>query len=151
MITLNYLCKICGAKAPLTFPPRKPDQTGEDFIRHISDVAYRNHRNRAMCNGPLELQFKADDKDKIGVKWERQQLIIAHWQKYANDIMPADVSDVQLRECKRAFYAGGTAFMHILMDGLTNGDEPQQADIQKMRDLWAELMKFKDDVVKGIE
>lgn len=36
------------------------------------------------------------------------------WQSYSDNVLPADAGDVQIRECKLAFYAGAASMMEIM-------------------------------------
>lgn len=77
-------------------------------------------------------------------------MIEAAWKDYALRVLPADVSLVQLRETRRAFYAGAQALFGEICGRFDSvADEVTQADIRFMDGLKAELDGFKQAVLEG--
>lgn len=64
------------------------------------------------------------------------------WESYAKDVIPPNCHPIQLRETKRAFYAGAVAFMHIII----NAD--LEAEVNPFNTLQDELLAFRDSVGK---
>lgn len=64
------------------------------------------------------------------------------WQGYRNVVLPADASDVQLQECRQAFFAGAAILMQSIMQTLDPGTEPTDADLERMSSIQAELDEF---------
>ena len=71
------------------------------------------------------------------------------WKDYALRVMPAEVSAVQLRESRRAFYAGAKTFLDGLLKGMGVGDEPTEPDMRLMDACVAELEAFYVAVREG--
>jgi hypothetical protein len=59
-------------------------------------------------------------------------------------VVPADAPEIQIKETRQAFYAGASILFTVLtMPGVLDpGDEPTDADMQKMADLQAEIDAF---------
>lgn len=73
----------------------------------------------------------------------------AAWRSYAEAVIPPDAPDVQRIESRRAFYAGARSAMAGLMSFLDPGEEPTQADLDKMTALMKELDDFARHVRQG--
>lgn len=77
--------------------------------------------------------------------------VAGEWASYRESVMPADASEMQVQECRRAFYGGARA----LLAGLTGdawfspGPEATKADMEQMLELEQELKDFKRDVLAG--
>jgi hypothetical protein len=75
--------------------------------------------------------------------------ILEQWNSYRKQVLPADASDVQVTECRRAFYGGAQAFYSTVMGGLGPGSEAEEADFKLMEDLATELKDFSKQVANG--
>lgn len=75
--------------------------------------------------------------------------IAEQWATYRERVMPPHASIAQVTECRRAFYAGVEVLLRTIMRNLDPGDEPTEADMQRMADLEAELQAFVRDVEAG--
>ncbi len=75
-------------------------------------------------------------------------MIEQEWKKFCLACF-GNISDQQYIDLRRTFYGGASAVFFALMSMLDPGDEPTEADLQRMRDLHAELHKFNDDVKAG--
>ena len=73
------------------------------------------------------------------------------WNSYRKNVLPANASAVQVRECKRAFYGGAFSFYSLVMGGLEDGEEATDVDIEFMESLSEELMEFYRRVRGGLE
>jgi hypothetical protein len=71
------------------------------------------------------------------------------WIEYCDHLVPLGASTVQLRETKKAFYAGAQSLLAEIVTMLDPGLEPTEADIKKMDDIALELTAFIDDVRAG--
>ena len=60
-----------------------------------------------------------------------------------------DISEQQYIDLRRTFYGGASTTYFAIISMLSPGDEPTEADLQKMRDLHAELQAFNDEVKAG--
>ena len=77
------------------------------------------------------------------------KIIEAAWHSYAESVLPAKAPPVQFVECRRAFYAGANALFGGLMTILDPGDEPTEADLDRMREIQSELEGFVKDMGEG--
>lgn len=64
------------------------------------------------------------------------------WQRYRDLVIPADAPDVQIQECRQAYYAGAAVLMESIMATLDPGSEPTDADLERMNSIQAELDEF---------
>jgi hypothetical protein len=76
-------------------------------------------------------------------------MIEKEWRKFCLACF-GDISEQQYTDLRRTFYGGASAMYFSLLSMLDPGDEPTDADLQKMRDLHAELHKFNEDVKAGL-
>jgi hypothetical protein len=79
----------------------------------------------------------------------KRQLMAEQWDKFARAVLPADVSVVQRREMRRAFYAGAESILFRVIEAFAPEDEPTAEDLQIMEDLDAELKAFAKAVKDG--
>jgi hypothetical protein len=82
---------------------------------------------------------------------ERQRLLEG-WNQM-RQLLPADAPPIQVREMKRAFYAGATTFYGILMNHMSGGDVDvvTQGDLDMMAALHNEIVEFQKRVRIGQE
>jgi len=71
------------------------------------------------------------------------------WQSYADHVLPPNAGDTQRRETRRAFYAGAHALFAGIVNGLTEGPEPQEEDLRALDDLRDEFEAFARDLAAG--
>lgn len=71
------------------------------------------------------------------------------WKSYQKLVLPADAPEIQVRECRQAFYGGAAVLFETLMMSLDSGDEPTDADMQRMVDLQAELDEYGQQLDKA--
>lgn len=64
------------------------------------------------------------------------------WNSYRLAVIPAGAGEIQIEECKRAFYAGAATLHHELMEMLSPGDETTDADLENMQAIHDELIAF---------
>jgi hypothetical protein len=75
------------------------------------------------------------------------------WEDYRTLVIPKDAPPVQVRESRRAFYAGAQALLSVIMRQLTPDVEPTEppteADLQMMDEIDGELVAFFASVAAG--
>jgi hypothetical protein len=71
------------------------------------------------------------------------------WKTYRRRIIPATAPDVQIQECRRAFYGGAEALLQQIANGLDPGSEVTQDDVEYLAQINQELVCFADDVMRG--
>jgi len=69
-------------------------------------------------------------------------LIEAGWVGYRLAVISPNAPPIQLDECKLAFFAGALHLFHSLMTIMDPGEEPTEADVNKMDLIDKELQKF---------
>lgn len=75
--------------------------------------------------------------------------IATAWFAYRGKCVPEDASAIQVQETRRAFYAGATTFLAIVMANPEPGIEATVDDLRMMDEIDAELKQFAVDVAKG--
>lgn len=73
----------------------------------------------------------------------------AAWRDYHAKVIPPTAGEVQIQETRRAFYAGATALLMLLMKQLEPGSEPTAKDLAMMDALEQELLTFALDLKTG--
>lgn len=71
------------------------------------------------------------------------------WTSYLVMVVPSDAGPEQVRETKRAFYAGAQHFLLTVMKIMDPGEEPTDADMARIDAMEVELEAFADDVAGG--
>lgn len=80
----------------------------------------------------------------------RQKLTMqALWESYRISVIPRDAPEVQITECRRAFYGGAKGLMDAVMLALDPTREPTDADVAYMGGLQHELDQFCEGVMAG--
>lgn len=79
---------------------------------------------------------------------ERSTFIAGGWDSYRRMVLPADASEIQLRECRQAFYAGASVLFETIMVTLDPGTEPTASDMTRMDDIQAEVTAFGQELDK---
>lgn len=77
---------------------------------------------------------------------DKKLLVKGGWALYRAQVMPHDVSDIQLRETRQAFYAGAQHVLACVMVSLDPGTEPTDDDLQRMDYLHEELEEFANEM-----
>lgn len=73
----------------------------------------------------------------------------ASWESYRDAVVPPGSNIIQLRETRRAFYAGAQAIFQGIMIGLTPGPDDTPADEQMLTGYQHELEQFCNDLRTG--
>jgi hypothetical protein len=63
------------------------------------------------------------------------------WEGYRK-LLPPDAPPIQVKETRQAFYGGAAVLFEAIMRTLDPGEEPTDADMQKMKDIQRELSEF---------
>ena len=77
------------------------------------------------------------------------QRLEAEWLDYKMRVVPRDAPAIQIKETRRAFYAGAMAFYSQVMSLLEPGPEPTAKDLQMVGDMVEELIEFNEKVKRG--
>lgn len=73
---------------------------------------------------------------------ERGEIIDAGWHGYRLAVMSPDAPQVQLDECRMAFFAGCQHLFSSMMSVLDPSDEPTESDLRMLANIHAELKSF---------
>lgn len=76
--------------------------------------------------------------------------VLALWNQFRTQVIPADAPPVQVKEMRRAFYAGVECTLNRLGDEMSSGDATDDpADEQAVREVAKELQDFAADCLAG--
>ena len=78
-----------------------------------------------------------------------KKYIAMGWESYRKHVLPADAPEIQIKECKQAFFSGGAILYTAIMNVLSPGQEPTEADVQILEDLHAEVTEIGNDMDKA--
>lgn len=70
------------------------------------------------------------------------RLIEAGWRSLRIVAIPQNASDTQIREMRKAFFAGAQHLYASIMGFLEEGKEPTDTDMRRMENLDRELKRF---------
>lgn len=73
------------------------------------------------------------------------RIIEAGWQGLRLMAVPPGAPEIQLREMRKAFFAGAQHLFSTIMRTLDPGDEPTEADMRRLDNIQAELDAFIKD------
>jgi hypothetical protein len=71
------------------------------------------------------------------------------WESYRGQVLPVTAPPIQVRETRRAFYAGAEMLMLQILKGLSPGPNSMQSDEDYLAALHYELHAFAADVKAG--
>lgn len=71
-----------------------------------------------------------------------RQHIAEGWDSFEKAVMPENAGPTQRTEMRNSFYAGALFLFSRLMIGLSEGDEPQQEDLDMMSDIQKEFEDY---------
>ena len=78
--------------------------------------------------------------------------IDAAWRSFTASGLMMELPPVQRRELRRAFFAGSTALLGIILRQFNHpGKEPTDADMARMRNVQSDLARFARDLAEGRE
>lgn len=64
------------------------------------------------------------------------------WQSYRKHVLPQAAPPIQIKETRRAFFGGAAILFETIMLALDSGEEPTDADMQRLTDLQAEIDEY---------
>lgn len=69
--------------------------------------------------------------------------LLDEWRSYRGEVLPRNAPAVQVRETRRAFYAGAAAWFGLMLRAADQpGDEPTEVELSRVDALNAELEAF---------
>lgn len=88
--------------------------------------------------------------ERITVDWaNRGKVVQGGWLAYEFLTGIRNMSEVQRRECRRAFFSGAQHLFASILTILEPGAEPTQADLGRMDKINAELEEFMEELKRG--
>ena len=72
------------------------------------------------------------------------------WDKYRAKVMSKAAGETQVKECRRAFYAGAESFFDTIYSALEAGPETTDVEVAKLAGMERELVEIAAKVVCGI-
>lgn len=79
----------------------------------------------------------------------KKRLIENGWRSYAEHVLPAGASPIQKQETRRAFYAGAGLLFEALTNAVGPDDVSEDAGMDIMESVDAEIKAFLLDVKAG--
>lgn len=74
----------------------------------------------------------------------------AEWNHFYRRVLPDGVSEIQITEMRRAYYAGAEAALRLMLMGLEHGGtEATDADLRLMDHFHQELNEFGEQLKRG--
>ena len=77
------------------------------------------------------------------------QVVLTAWTEYRRKELPVGAGPTQVKECRRAFYAGAEMLIQSIMHGLSAGPESSPEDEGMLESIHHELLVFADMVKEG--
>jgi hypothetical protein len=77
------------------------------------------------------------------------KVIETAWRSYAEAVIPAAAPEWWRTECRRVFYAGARGLLSGMLNFVSIGDEPTDADMANMESIHRELDEFVKDLEEG--
>jgi hypothetical protein len=88
-------------------------------------------------------------KDRIVALGRRPSIVHNLWETFRQEVVPPDASSIQVRETRRAFYAGAKMLLGLILTSFAPGTEAEESDLDLMDQIDQELRAFLDDVAAG--
>jgi hypothetical protein len=82
---------------------------------------------------------------------DKGRLMEAGFVLFRHQCIPADASDIQIREMRKAFFAGAQHLHGSIMAALDPGTEPTEKDMIRMDQIYKELMEFSQEMKRAAE
>jgi len=70
------------------------------------------------------------------------KIVEAGWQAYRMLAIPPNAPEIQVRECRLAYFFGAQHLFASMMGVLDDGSEPTDADLRRLDQINAELESF---------
>jgi hypothetical protein len=80
---------------------------------------------------------------------QRVDLVLSGWDAFREQVIPDTMTDAQVREFRRTFYAGAHCTLTNILTALSAGKDLTDEDLMVMEHLRDELNRFALDVVAG--
>src|SRR5436309_2385791 len=123
---MSVLCWIC-----------KPNNLAP-AVHWLGSYSIRAHKRWAV--GAFRKGKKMSAKNAYRLNRE--------WLTYRS-VMPDNISAIQIQETRRAFYAGASGLLCLILRQLEPGVEPTDNDLNMMNEIEAEIKEFAADIQKG--
>jgi hypothetical protein len=68
------------------------------------------------------------------------------WKRYTAEVLPRDAPQVQIDECRQAFYAGAFGLFNGIMHALDPGPDATDADVEFMERIQLEFQQYAIEV-----
>lgn len=75
-----------------------------------------------------------------------RKYIQSGWATYRSLVIPKDAPAIQVKETRQAFFAGASVLFETLMLALDPGEEPTDADLQRMAAIQTEIDEFGQEI-----
>lgn len=72
----------------------------------------------------------------------KPKFIESGWDSYRQIVVPADASEAQVRDTRRAFFGGAAILFQTIMLAMGPGTEESEADLRFMESIQAEVDEF---------
>lgn len=73
---------------------------------------------------------------------DKGQIVEAGWQAYRMLSIPPNAPDIQVKECRLAYFFGAQHLFASIMGVLDQGEEPTESDMRRMDQINTELENF---------
>jgi hypothetical protein len=80
---------------------------------------------------------------------DNTELIGHAWLSYREKVLGKDANEIQLTECRRAFYAGAWGLFTTVLAIMEPGPEATEGDVATMEGIEGELQRFVAAVAAG--
>lgn len=77
----------------------------------------------------------------------RRLRILEEWNTFSSEVIPADASEIQRIEMRRAFYAGACSIFNLVVNRSVEFSESEQ--VQRLSDLDDEVKDFANRIKDG--
>jgi hypothetical protein len=71
------------------------------------------------------------------------------WNQFAQLVFRPGTSEIQIREMRRAYYAGFHTALLTLLHGVSEGEEPTDNDVAYLNSLHNECEQFAEEIKRG--
>lgn len=84
-----------------------------------------------------------------GSTTRRQPSVADTWNQFAQLVFRPSTPERQIREMRRAYYAGFHTALLTLLHGVSDGDDVQASDEAYLSGLHTECERFAEDIKRG--
>ena len=79
----------------------------------------------------------------------KQPSVATSWNQFAQLVFRPGTSEIQIREMRRAYYAGFHTALLTLLHSVSAGDEPTDTDVSYLDGLHKECERFAEEIKRG--